>query len=49
MSRERLVNIDRSIADIAMACGFQSIHSFNRMFLQFSGDTPSILRRKQQK
>lgn len=47
MSRELLVNTDRSIADIAMTCGFQSIRSFNRVFLQFSGDTPTVLRRQQ--
>ena len=46
---ELLVNTDRTIADIALTCGFQSVRSFNRVFQQIAGSTPSVLRRQQRK
>lgn len=37
---------DRSIAEIALACGFQSISHFNRRFRSVTGRTPSEHRRQ---
>ena len=38
---ELLRNSDLSMAEIALKSGFQSIRSFNRVFLEFTGTTPS--------
>lgn len=46
MAQNLLVASDKSISDIAFACGFTNQSSFNRVFLQFSEDTPSQFRRK---
>jgi len=36
----------RSLSDIAFACGFQSIRSFNRAFRDITGAAPSALRKR---
>lgn len=37
---------ERSISDIAFACGFGSLRNFNRAFLHKNGVTPAVYRRK---
>lgn len=42
---DRLLHTDSGIAEIAMACGFQSVTYFNRIFRRKYGQPPSSLRR----
>lgn len=44
LAKEKLLTTDEPIASIAMNCGFQSIRSFNRIFSDFSGVSPSVFR-----
>ncbi len=39
-----LTETKENISDIALSCGFQSIRSFNRIFLEYADCTPSELR-----
>ncbi len=39
-----LTESDESISDIALSCGFQSIRTFNRIFFDYCGQTPSNIR-----
>lgn len=39
-----LLNSKDSVSDIAFICGFQSLRSFNRVFLEYSGLTPTEFR-----
>lgn len=41
-----LSNTGRTISDIALSCGFQSVRSFNRVFYEYSSLTPSQYRKK---
>lgn len=41
-----LSNTRRTISDIALSCGFQSVRSFNRVFYEYSSLTPSEYRKK---
>ncbi len=41
-----LVQTDKSIIDISMEVGFESLRTFNRVFTKFTGSTPSQFRRK---
>ena len=43
---DMLNGTDKSITDIAVECGFQSIRNFNRVFKNFSGITPGEFRKK---
>lgn len=45
-SKTLILSTDRSLADIAMDSGFQSIKTFNRVFLEFTGETPSRFRKR---
>lgn len=45
MAKNLLVSTNRSVTDIALACGFQSIRNFNRVFLSETGMTPQDYRR----
>ncbi len=40
-----LTETKKPISDIALECGFQSIRSFNRIFFEYSGKTPSSIRK----
>lgn len=44
MACDRLLTTGDSVTEIAMSCGFRSIRSFNRAFLDFSGVSPSAFR-----
>lgn len=46
-AKELITESDLSLSDVAMNCGFQSIRSFNRVFLEITGITPSAMRGKQ--
>ena len=46
-AKEMITESDLSLSDVAMNCGFQSIRSFNRVFLEITGITPSAMRGKQ--
>lgn len=39
---------DKNVSEIAAACGYASIRSFNRNFLAVAGQTPSAFRRQRQ-
>ncbi len=41
-----LMTTRRTVVDIALACGFQSVRSFNRVFSEYSSLTPSDYRKK---
>lgn len=43
-----LVSGDRSILDICMSVGFESLRTFNRAFIRTMGETPSSFRNKKQ-
>ena len=43
-AKELITETDLPLSEIAMNCGFQSIRSFNRAFLEITGSTPSSLR-----
>lgn len=45
-AKYELQNTGRKITDIMYACGFQNQSSFNRVFLQISGQTPSQFRKQ---
>jgi len=45
MAKNLLVSTNRSVTDIALACGFQSIRNFNRVFLSETGVTPQDYRK----
>lgn len=47
-ARELLRRDKLSITDIAYECGFESQRTFNRVFQDFTGMTPSILRKNKQ-
>ena len=40
-----LMNTDMSITEIALSSGFQSIRSFNRVYLELTGLSPSMMSR----
>ena len=40
-----ITSTDTTLSEIAMSCGFGSIRSFNRIFLEMTGVTPSELRK----
>jgi len=42
---DQLVHTDKSITDIALSSGFQTMRTFNRAFLEQTGITPSEFRR----
>ena len=44
-----IANKENSITDIAYACGFQSVRSFNRIFKEEIGCTPKEYQKKYQK
>jgi AraC-like DNA-binding protein len=41
--------LDKSITDIAIECGFQSIRNFNRVFKNFADTTPGEFRKLKNK
>lgn len=41
-----LLNTRKTISEIALSCGFQSVRSFNRVFYEYSSLTPSEYRKK---
>ena len=41
-----LMTTRRTVVDIALSCGFQSVRSFNRVFSEYSSFTPSEYRKK---
>lgn len=43
-AKELITETELSLSEIAMNCGFQSIRSFNRVFLEITRTTPSALR-----
>lgn len=43
-ARDQLIHTDASITDIAHASGFQTVRTFNRVFLEQTGMTPSEYR-----
>ena len=45
---ELLHSTDQRILDIAYACGFGNVRTFNRVFVRYTGITPSVFRRKSQ-
>ena len=45
-AQELLCNTDRKITDIAYESGFSDIKTFNRVFSEFTGFTPSVYRSK---
>ena len=46
---ERLASTDERIIDIAFSVGFESLRTFNRIFLEFLGEAPTDYRRKRAK
>lgn len=46
MARGMLMDADRSILDIGMACGFENPSHFSRIFRENTGQTPSEYRRQ---
>lgn len=42
----RLMDSDRTVAEIAFACGFNNLSNFNRHFLRLKGTTPKEYRRR---
>ncbi|MFC4810932.1 helix-turn-helix domain-containing protein [Paenibacillus sp. GCM10023250] len=46
-AKELLADTDRTVAEIAAACGFDSLPHFYRMFKKIAGDTPAHYKRKQ--
>lgn len=49
MAQQLLLTTDRSMAEIAFLCGFSSVRSFNDVFREFSGKTPSEYRKEKGK
>ena len=45
LAAEKLLNTDRSVAEIAMECGYNSISNFNRSFKAVTGQTPVAYRK----
>lgn len=45
-ARRLLRTTDKSVLEIALECGYNSLRSFNRNFLQQTGDSPGKYRRK---
>ena len=45
-ARDRLLHTDESITDIAHSSGFQTVRTFNRVFLEQTGMTPSAYRER---
>lgn len=43
-AEKRLADSDKSVIDIALECGFSNVRTFNRVFRQLTGHTPSDLR-----
>jgi AraC-like DNA-binding protein len=43
-TRDRLLNSNRRVSEIAFAAGFQSLSQFNRVFKRFSGKSPTQYR-----
>lgn len=43
-AKELITETDLPLSEIALACGFQNIRSFNRAFLEITGSTPSAAR-----
>lgn len=46
-AREQLLRTDTSITDIAYDAGFQTVRTFNRVFTEHTGTTPSQFRKDQ--
>ena len=46
-ARDQLIHTDASITDIAHASGFQTVRTFNRVFLDQTGVTPSEFKKNQ--
>ncbi len=44
-AKELITETDLPLSEIALACGFQNIRSFNRAFLEITGSTPSAARK----
>ncbi|KAA9005401.1 AraC family transcriptional regulator [Paenibacillus spiritus] len=44
-AEELILHTNRTLTDIALECGFTNVRTFNRVFRQFRGQTPSSLRR----
>lgn len=44
-AKELLTSSDKSVTEISILCGFNTIRSFNRVFLQFTGLSPSDWRK----
>jgi len=44
-ARKRLIESDQTVAEIAYACGFESLSNFNRHFLNLTGVSPTGFRR----
>jgi len=44
-----LANTGKTVSDIALSCGFQSVRSFNRVFSEYSSLTPSDYRKSSSK
>ena len=40
-----LAESDRTVLDVAVEVGFDSLSGFNRVFLRLCGETPSVYRR----
>ncbi len=45
-AKNRLLETEDTVTDIAFACGFQSVRNFNRVFLEAEGVTPQDFRRR---
>ena len=43
-ARDQLLHTNASITDIAHSSGFQTVRTFNRVFLEQTGMTPSAYR-----
>jgi transcriptional regulator GlxA family with amidase domain len=48
-ARRELRDSERSVLDIALACGFRQVTFFNRLFKREMGCTPVEYRKKQRK
>jgi AraC-like DNA-binding protein len=44
----RLMETDATVSEIAFACGFGNLSSFNRRFLELRGEPPTAFRRRRQ-
>lgn len=45
-AREQLLHTEKSVTEIAHSCGFQTMRTFNRVFMQQTGSTPSEFQQK---